>query len=433
MQKVVGVRFQEAGKVYYFSPEGFEDLEVGEYVVVETSRGLELARVVIAPSQVVNAEITEPLKPITRMAVAEDLERAELLKARAKQDLEVIRRMVQERNLPMKVVSASYNLDGSRLAIFFTAEGRVDFRDLIRDLSHTLGVQVQLRQVGPRDQAKAVDGYGICGRRLCCSSWLISFPAISIKMAKEQNKPLNPSKISGQCGRLLCCLAYENEMYKQLKAELPKPGTMVSTPSGNARVLAANVLKQTVTLQMESLDVVEMPVSALAIDRGVVRIISAPPPPPPPTRAPPTGPPPRSRRPRPPRRARWRRPRPNRHPRRRPRPVVRSRHPRLAHKRYLPVRRNQLLRPRPGPRAPSPLQSRAPARSAAVATAVVSAGVASAAVRRRAEPTSTAWPPPAPLPARRNGVFRDRGGQRCRCNGLWHGRGTRSRRTRRPW
>jgi cell fate regulator YaaT (PSP1 superfamily) len=285
MQKVVGVRFQEAGKVYYFSPEGFEDLEVGEYVVVETSRGLELARVVIAPSQVVNAEITEPLKPITRLAVAEDLERAELLKARAKQDLEVIRRMVQERDLPMKVVSASYNLDGSRLAIFFTSEGRVDFRDLIRDLSQTLGVQVQLRQVGPRDQAKAVDGYGICGRRLCCSSWLISFPAISIKMAKEQNKPLNPSKISGQCGRLLCCLAYENETYKQLKAELPKPGTLVSTPSGTARVLAANVLKQTVTLQMESLDVVEMPISALALDRGVVRIVAAPTPIPAPSAA----------------------------------------------------------------------------------------------------------------------------------------------------
>lgn len=286
MQKVVGVRFQEAGKVYYFSPEGFEDLEVGEYVVVETSRGLELARVVIAPSQVVNAEITEPLKPITRRAVAEDLERAELLKARAKQDLEVIRRMVQERDLPMKVVSASYNLDGSRLAIFFTSEGRVDFRDFIRDLSQTLGVQVQLRQVGPRDQAKAVDGYGICGRRLCCSSWLISFPAISIKMAKEQNKPLNPSKISGQCGRLLCCLAYENETYKQLKAELPKPGTVVSTPSGTARVLAANVLKQTVTLQMESLEVVEMPISALALDRGVVRVIAAPTPTPEPSATP---------------------------------------------------------------------------------------------------------------------------------------------------
>jgi cell fate regulator YaaT (PSP1 superfamily) len=240
---------------------------------------------VIAPSQVVNAEITEPLKPITRLAVAEDLERAELLKARAKQDLEVIRRMVQERDLPMKVVSASYNLDGSRLAIFFTSEGRVDFRDLIRDLSQTLGVQVQLRQVGPRDQAKAVDGYGICGRRLCCSSWLISFPAISIKMAKEQNKPLNPSKISGQCGRLLCCLAYENETYKQLKAELPKPGTLVSTPSGTARVLAANVLKQTVTLQMESLDVVEMPISALALDRGVVRIVAAPTPIPAPSAA----------------------------------------------------------------------------------------------------------------------------------------------------
>jgi len=196
----------------------------------------------------------------------------------------VARRMVRERDLPMKVASASYNLDGSRLTIYFTSEGRVDFRDLVRDLAHELHVQVQLRQVGPRDQAKAIDGYGRCGRRLCCSSWLVSFPSISIKMAKEQNLPLNPSKISGQCGRLLCCLAYEDDTYKQLKAQLPKVGTSVSTPNGGARVLAVNALRQTVTLQMDSMDVVEMPAAALAIDRGVVRIVAEPaePPPPPP-------------------------------------------------------------------------------------------------------------------------------------------------------
>ena len=185
METVIGVRFHEAGKIYYFSPVGFEDVEVGEYVVVETSRGLEIARVVIAPQQVVLTELTEPLKPITRMAYVEDLERAEILRQRAEEDFEAVRRAVHERDLPMKVVHANYNLDGSRLTVYFTSEGRVDFRDLLRDLSHQLRTQVQLRQVGPRDQAKALDGYGRCGRRLCCSSWLTSFPSITIKMAKE--------------------------------------------------------------------------------------------------------------------------------------------------------------------------------------------------------------------------------------------------------
>ncbi len=282
MQRVIGVRFQEAGKLSYFSPEGFDDVEAGEYVVVETSRGLELARVVIPASLVVAAELTEPLKPISRAGFSEDIEQAERLKGKAQADLEVVRRIVRAHQLPMKVVSASYNLEGSRLSVFFTSESRVDFRDLLRELGQALGVPVQLRQVGPRDQAKAVDGYGVCGRRLCCSSWLISFPAISIKMAKEQNKPLNPSKISGQCGRLLCCLAYENDTYRQLKAELPRPGATVSTPAGDARVLAVNALRQIVTLQMATMEVVELPASALALDRGVVRMVAPPAPEPPP-------------------------------------------------------------------------------------------------------------------------------------------------------
>jgi cell fate regulator YaaT (PSP1 superfamily) len=278
MHNVVGVRFQEAGKIYYFSPVGFEDIEVGEFVVVETSRGLEIARVVIAPHQVVNAELTETLKPLVRAAFQEDIEQMERLKARADSDVAVARRIALRLDLPLKIVSAAYNLDGTRLTIYFnpTGESRVDLRDLLRELQAELNVAVQLRQVGPRDQAKAVGGYGICGRRLCCSAWLTAFPAISIKMAKEQNQPLNPNKISGQCGRLLCCLSYENDMYKQLKAELPRVGTIVSTPAGDARVVGVNALRQVVTLQMHDFQMVEMPASALAMERGVVRVVQQP-------------------------------------------------------------------------------------------------------------------------------------------------------------
>ena len=277
METVIGVRFQEAGKVYYFSPLGFEGIEPGEFVVVETSRGLEVARVVIAPRQVLGAELSEPLKPIVRVAFDDDIEQARTLKQRASNDLQRARQIVSGHNLPMKLVDASFNLDGSRLTLFFTSEARIDFRDLLRELSAHLSIQVQLRQVGPRDQAKVVDGYGLCGRRLCCSSWLTTFPAISIRMAKEQNKPLTPSKISGLCGRLLCCLSYENETYKELRAALPPPGTLVSTPSGDAKVLAANALRQQVTLQFQtSFEVVELPLSLLAIDKGVVRLLALP-------------------------------------------------------------------------------------------------------------------------------------------------------------
>lgn len=279
MHNVVGVRFQEAGKIYYFSPAGFEDIQAGEYVVVETSRGLEVCRVIIAPGQVVNAELSETLKPIVRLAYPEDLERMYLLRARSDEDISRARSVVNRLGLPIKISSAAYNLDGTRLTLYFASsdDGRVDLRDLIRELQSELGSQIQLRQVGPRDQAKAVGGYGICGRRLCCTSWLTAFPAISIKMAKEQNQPLNPNKISGQCGRLLCCLSYENDMYRQLKAELPRAGTLVSTPAGDARVVGVNALRQVVALQMADFKVVEMPASALAMERGVVRVIAPPP------------------------------------------------------------------------------------------------------------------------------------------------------------
>jgi cell fate regulator YaaT (PSP1 superfamily) len=277
MEDVLGVRFQEAGKIYYFSAAGYDDLEVGEFVVVETSRGQELARIVIAPGQVLSVELTEPLKPIIRVAFDEDLEQAQRLRGKAEAEVDLAREKARAAGLPIKLFSGSYDLEGRRLTLMFLSEDRVDFRDLVRDVSAMTGAQVQLRQVGPRDQAKVVGGYGRCGRRLCCSSWLVTFPAISIKMAKEQDLPLNPSKISGQCGRLLCCLSYENEMYRQVKQSLPRPGTYVSTPSGNARILAVNVPRGTVTMQMETMQVVEIPVQEMGLDRGVVRILSGPP------------------------------------------------------------------------------------------------------------------------------------------------------------
>lgn len=273
MDDIVGVRFQEAGKIYYFSASGYDDLTVAEYVIVDTGRGRELARVVIAPGQVLNAELTEPLKPILGLASAEDLELTARLKLRADLDVDTAQKKARHAGLPMKVVSGSYNLDGNRLTLLFTSESRADFRELAHDVSRTIGAQVQLRQIGPRDQAKILGGYGICGRRLCCTSWLLSFPAISIKMAKEQDVSLNPSKISGQCGRLLCCLSYENDMYRQLKQQLPRPGVYISTPTGNARVLAVNVPREIVTLQMESSEIIDVPVQALGMDQGLVRIL----------------------------------------------------------------------------------------------------------------------------------------------------------------
>jgi cell fate regulator YaaT (PSP1 superfamily) len=280
MEDVLGVRFQEAGKIYYFSAAGYTGLDVGEYVVVETSRGQELARIVIAPGQVLSVELTEPLKPIIRAAFDEDLEQGERLRGKAEREVEVARAKAREANLPIKLFSGSYDLEGRRLTLMFLSEDRVDFRDLARDVGAVTGTQVQMRQVGPRDQAKIVGGYGRCGRRLCCSSWLVNFPAISIKMAKEQDLPLNPSKISGQCGRLLCCLSYENDMYRQVKQSLPRPGTYVSTPSGNARILSVNVPRGTVTMQMETMQVVDVPIEEMGLDQGVVRILNGPPAPP---------------------------------------------------------------------------------------------------------------------------------------------------------
>lgn len=279
----VGVRFKEAGKIYYYDAGQFS-LDVGNYAVVETSHGLEIGRVVIAPDQVIASEIKESLKPILRVATPDDLKHWSELKERASNDLREAKRMAAEDAVDMQIISGEYNLDGSQITFYFTAPERVDFRGMVRDLSAKLDTKVQLLQVGERDRAKLADGYDVCGQRLCCSSWQTSFPAVSIKMAKEQELPLNPQKISGVCGRLYCCLTFEYEGYRELRGQLPKVGAMVSTPSGNAKVRSVNVLKKTVSLWLEDQrQIMEMPAVDLQMQYGLtvrpielVREIEAP-------------------------------------------------------------------------------------------------------------------------------------------------------------
>lgn len=265
----VGVRFKEAGKVYYFDA-GEHALDVGNYVVVETSHGLEIGRVVISPEQVIASEIKDTLKPIVRVATPEDLKQWNDLKARAAEHLRDAKHHVAETGSDMQIVSADYDLEGSQLTFYFTAPDRVDYRNIVREISTRTGAKVQMLQVGERDRAKLVDGYDVCGQRLCCASWQTAFPAVSIKMAKEQDLPLNPQKISGVCGRLYCCLTFEYEGYREIRGTMPKVGAMISTPAGEAKVRSINAMKRTVSLWLtEAHQVIEMPAVDLQMQYGL--------------------------------------------------------------------------------------------------------------------------------------------------------------------
>jgi cell fate regulator YaaT (PSP1 superfamily) len=264
MPLIVGIRFTPAGKVYYFDPTGFEDLSVREYVVVETSRGSEVGKVVIAPCTVNDEEIVGRLKKVQRLACALDLAQMAYYHHREQGALERCRQKVQEHNLPMKVVRAEYNYDGSRLVFFFAAERRVDFRKLLQDLARTFKARIELRQIGVRDEAKLMGGIGRCGLGLCCATWLTEFRPVSIKMAKQQDLPLSPMEISGLCGRLLCCLAYENQYYTDVKHKLPKRNEVIDTPHGRGRVVEINVIKETVSVELESQVVTEVSLEELA-------------------------------------------------------------------------------------------------------------------------------------------------------------------------
>ncbi|MBL7061398.1 MAG: stage 0 sporulation family protein [Dehalococcoidia bacterium] len=262
MPEIAGVRFHQAGKVYYFDAADIP-LEVNDNVVVETSRGHELGKVVISPKQVIFSEITEPLKPVIRKAQAEDIEKAQQQQKRATNAIAKCRELVEKLKLPMKPISAQYNLDRSHLTIFFSAEKRVDFRELARELSRDLKTRVELRQVGARDEAKLIGGLGKCGFPLCCTTFLSEFEPVSIKMAKEQDIALNPMKTSGVCGRLLCCLNYEYEQYRAMKEKMPSLRQEVSTALGKAKVVSCNPLKETVTVELETGVTVELPLSQI--------------------------------------------------------------------------------------------------------------------------------------------------------------------------
>lgn len=262
MAEIVGIRFKRATQVYYFDPSDVK-IDVGDDVVVETARGLAIGTVVVAPREVIPAEVPESLKPVLRQAEPEDIERAQEMKQKEERALSKCEELVAKYQLPMMPLAAEYNLDGTHLTVYFKSEKRVDFRALLRELSSTLKTRVELRQVGARDAAKLVGGIGRCGCTLCCTSHLCKFEPISMRMAREQDLPLNPANISGVCGRLLCCLAYESEHYRTMKRRMPTPGKNINTSAGRAKVIRCNPLKETVTIQLESEATLELALSEI--------------------------------------------------------------------------------------------------------------------------------------------------------------------------
>jgi cell fate regulator YaaT (PSP1 superfamily) len=251
MPNVIGIRFQKAGRIYDFDMSGFEDLKFGDAVIVETNRGRELGWVASGLREVSEGEISAPLKPILRRATPLDWADREKYRAKEQEALARAREEVEKSGLQMKLIKAQYSFDGSRLTLFFTAENRVDFRNLLRDLARVLRVRIELRQVGVRDEAKLMGSMGMCGRSLCCTTFLDRFNPVSIKMAKQQNLPLSPMEISGACGRLLCCLAYENQFYAEMKRKMPRVGKQVVTPEGAGKVTGLSVLKETLNVELE--------------------------------------------------------------------------------------------------------------------------------------------------------------------------------------
>jgi cell fate regulator YaaT (PSP1 superfamily) len=256
---IVGIRFRPAGRIYYFDPQG-QSFSTGQYVIVETVRGVEAGRVVIASKKLAESEVSDPLKPVLRLATEDELRMMLSFKSKEKEALVRCAERIVQHNLPMKLVESEYTFDGSRLTFYFTADERVDFRGLVRDLAATFRTRIELRQIGARDQAKLQGGIGPCGKTLCCSSWITDFGIVSIKMAKEQGLPLNPSKISGVCGRLMCCLSYENDNYIQAKQQMPQIGAILQTPSGAGKVVSINVPKNSVEVMLESGVTIQVPV-----------------------------------------------------------------------------------------------------------------------------------------------------------------------------
>lgn len=252
MKKVVGIRFKPAGKTYYFDPLSF-DLKTGDDVIVETSRGIEMGTVAIGNKELSEEDqFTKPLKGVLRMATEDDKRVKRENKLREEEAFKICLNKIKEHKLEMKLVEVEYSFDGSKILFYFTAEGRVDFRELVKDLATVFRTRIELRQIGVRDESKALGSIGVCGRSLCCSQFLDEFVPVSIKMAKEQGLSLNPSKISGACGRLMCCLKFEQDTYEELIKTMPKPGLTVKTPDGVGTVDSVSILRGLVKVRFET-------------------------------------------------------------------------------------------------------------------------------------------------------------------------------------
>lgn len=246
MTKVIGVRFRNVGKIYYFSPQDLE-IKAGEHVIVETARGVEYGSVVLPPREVSDEKVVQPLKEVIRIATPQDDKKEEANRKREKEAFQICLKKIREHNLEMKLIDVEYTFDNNKILFYFTADGRIDFRELVKDLAAIFKTRIELRQIGVRDETKILGGIGICGRPLCCHTYLSEFVPVSIKMAKEQNLSLNPTKISGVCGRLMCCLKNEEETYEELNRKLPNTGDRVTTPEGlKGEVQSVNVLRQLV-------------------------------------------------------------------------------------------------------------------------------------------------------------------------------------------
>ncbi len=249
MAEVIGVRFKEVGKVYYFDPDN-NKLKVGDKVIVETARGIECGNVATANKTVSDEDIVHPLKKLIRIATEDDLKHIEENRKKEKKAFGICVQKIEEHKLDMKLVDVEYTFDNNKILFYFTSDGRVDFRALVKDLAGIFRTRIELRQIGVRDEAKMLGGIGVCGRPLCCNLYLGEFQPVSIKMAKEQGLSLNPTKISGTCGRLMCCLKYEQEAYNELLKNMPKVGAIVSTPNGDGTVIEINPISKIVKVRL---------------------------------------------------------------------------------------------------------------------------------------------------------------------------------------
>lgn len=253
MKKIVGVRFKRLGKIYFFDPKWLE-VQKGEYIIVETTQGEDIAEVIIPGRMIDEEKLNTPLKKVLRLASSKDLKHAEDLKKKEKEAFEYCNKKIKEYKLDMTLTDVEYKFDNSKILFSFTSDGRVDFRELVKDLAATYKTRIELRQIGVRDEVKRIGGNGVCGRELCCCTFLNNFETVSIKMAKEQNIALNPSKISGNCGRLMCCLKYEQDVYSEKLSRLPKVGAIVKTEAGEGTVEGVEVLKEVLKVKIKDGD-----------------------------------------------------------------------------------------------------------------------------------------------------------------------------------